>query len=127
MLIVSFFATTGSLFFSLGLGLIPCRLCWYQRILMYPLVVIFFFGTFYKDESVFLYTFPLSFLGLIIASYHSYIQRAGVETCSAGSSCSAIMFSIGPFSIPNLSLIAFALIVLTTSIYFLRNYETYVS
>jgi len=108
LFIIATIATTGSLYLSLGLGLVPCELCWYQRILMYPLVPI----TAYAITQDELYTPLIGFLssiGLVIALYHSYIQYAPSDAvCST--ICSAVLYSVGPLSIPNLSAIAFALI-----------------
>ncbi|MFC6732021.1 MULTISPECIES: disulfide bond formation protein B [unclassified Haladaptatus] len=109
-------ATVGSLYLSLGLGLVPCELCWYQRILMYPLVVILGVATLESRVEVFKMVLPLSVLGLGIAAYHSYIQlvpTAAVTSCSfdaGGSSCSAVLFKVAGLTVPNLSLIAFVLI-----------------
>jgi disulfide bond formation protein DsbB len=107
-------ATVGSLYFSLGLGLAPCDLCWYQRILMYPLVVILGVAAL-EDRAGVVYTaLPLSVLGLAIAAYHTYIQIAPSAggTCSVGGGCSAILYPMlgGVLTIPRLSLLAFLLI-----------------
>lgn len=80
--VVASVATAGSLYFSLGLGLTPCHLCWYQRILMYPLAVVFAGATWQRDWKVVMYTFPLSLLGWGIAAWHSYIQRVGTAGCT---------------------------------------------
>ena len=64
--IVSLVATLGSLFFSEVMQFIPCSLCWYQRIFMYPLVFIFLINLLYPDRSVFKYSFPLLIIGLFI-------------------------------------------------------------
>lgn len=109
-LLVSIVATTGSLYFSLGLGLTPCHLCWWQRICMYPLPVILLISRMYDVEEVALYVLPLSVVGLSISIYHSYIQITSEALCSTGG-CSAVLFELfGIFSIPNLAGIAFTLI-----------------
>lgn len=113
--LVSLVATSGSLYFSLGLGLVPCTLCWYQRILMYPLVVVLGVGLLEERPRVSRTVLPLSALGTVIAAYHSYLQVApGGETCSFGGSCAAIQFTLlgGLLTIPRLSLLAFALVTL---------------
>lgn len=57
-LLAAMLATVGSLFFSEVLGWIPCELCWYQRILMYPLTVLLFIGIWRDDRKVYLYVLP---------------------------------------------------------------------
>ena len=103
-------ATLGSLWFSLGLGLVPCELCWYQRILMYPLVVVLGVAAFENRAAVWLTTLPLSVGGLAVAAYHSYLQAVTV-TCGFGS-CAAVQWRapLVGLSIPNLSLVAFLLL-----------------
>lgn len=109
LLLVALVATSGSLYLSIGLGLVPCRLCWFQRIFMYPLVAITLYA-FYRDELFTPLIGVLSSIGLVIALYHSYIQIAPSDAvCST--MCSAVLYSLGPLSIPNLSAIAFTLIL----------------
>ena len=111
--LVAVVATAGSLYFSLGLGLVPCELCWYQRILMYPLVPVLGVAALENRRRVFLTALPLSILGVVVAAYHSWLQVSGTTgTCSVGGGCSAIQYQILGLSIPNLSLIAFVLITL---------------
>lgn len=81
--VVATIATAGSLWFSLGLGLTPCDLCWYQRILMYPLVVVFSVATVEKRPAVLRTALPLVGLGLSLAAYHSYLQATMTE-CTLG-------------------------------------------
>jgi len=115
--VVAAVATAGSLSFSLGLGLVPCDLCWYQRILMYPLVVVLGVATIERRPAVSRTTLPLSVLGVAVAAYHSYLQVApGGGTCSLGGGCTAIQWSAlgGVLTIPRLSLLAFVLVSLGT-------------
>lgn len=109
--LVATVATAGSLYFSLGLGLVPCELCWYQRILMYPLVLVLGVAAIENRRRVFLTALPLSALGTVVAAYHSWLQVSDTTgTCSVGGGCSAIQYQVAGLSIPNLSLIAFVLI-----------------
>lgn len=104
-------ATTGSLWFSLGLGLVPCELCWYQRILMYPQVVILGVATLESRPAVWRTTAPLSVLGVVIAGYHSLLQVT-TTACTLEGSCAVVQWQspVLGLTIPNLSLIAFTLI-----------------
>ena len=63
-------ATLGSLFFSEVMEIQPCVLCWYQRIFMYPLVVIFLVGLFPLDRNVVRYALPIAVIGWGISVYH---------------------------------------------------------
>lgn len=119
--LVAVLATAGSLYLSLGLGLIPCRLCWYQRILMYPLVVVLGVATYEGNSSIYRSALPLSVGGTGIAAYHSYIQFApdGSGQCAVG--CGTVQFTLLGLSVPNLSLLAFVLITVTTGVVAVRD------
>lgn len=109
--LVALVATSGSLYLSLGLGLIPCELCWYQRILMYPLVVVLGVALLEGRRTVYYTGAPLATLGAAIAAYHSYIQiNPAASSCTVG--CSAVQYTVFGLTIPNLSLLAFVAILL---------------
>jgi disulfide bond formation protein DsbB len=120
-------ATAGSLFFSEVLEYPPCSLCWYQRIAMYPLVLIFLVGTFVdlKDSvrATFSFSFPLVVIGWLIALYHNLLQYEiipeSASPCREGIPCSINYIEwFGFITIPLLSLIAFSLIgTLLVSLY----------
>lgn len=111
-LAVASVATAGSLYFSLGLGLTPCDMCWYQRILMYPLVVIIGVGIL-RDDSVDAYVLPMGVGGFAVAAYHNYIQMTPAESpsCTSEVPCSVVQYSIAGVTIPQMSLTAFGIIV----------------
>jgi len=113
--LVALVATSGSLWFSLGLGLTPCELCWYQRILMYPLVVVLGVAAVEERPRVWLTAIPLSSLGLLLSAYHSYLQ-ATTSSCTLTGPCAAVLWQspVLGLSIPNLSLLAFCLVTATT-------------
>lgn len=110
--LVSIVATAGSLYFSLVLGLVPCELCWYQRVFMYPLVVVLGVATIENRVRVYRTALSLSLLGGAIAAYHSYLQRT-VTICSFGGTCASIQWQAFGVTIPNLSLIASVLVILS--------------
>ncbi|SDG01902.1 disulfide bond formation protein B [Halorientalis regularis] len=112
--LVAAVATAGSLFFSLGLGLVPCDLCWYQRILMYPLVVVLGVATVELRPAVWKTALPLSLAGLALASYHSVLQVTS-SSCAFGGACAAIQWRLPilGLTIPNLSLLGFALVTIS--------------
>lgn len=117
-LIISLVATSGSLYFSEVAGFEPCRLCWFQRILMYPLPIMMITALIGKYKGVFNYVLPLSFIGLSIAIYHYYNQVIGGSslTCSVvgySASCSERFFTyFGYITIPWMSFSAFTYIFL---------------
>ncbi len=122
-------ATLGSLYFSEIEHLVPCVLCWYQRILMYPLVVLLAVGILKKDAHLPYYVLPLSVSGFLIALYH-YLLQLGVipesaAPCIAGISCASRLVQwFGFITIPFLSLVAFA--VITVSMVFFIKQKIYV-
>jgi len=109
-------ATLGSLFFSEIMGLKPCVLCWYQRIFMYPLVVILLLGMFPLDKGVIRYALPLAALGWLFAIYHyllysGYIPE-GLQPCDKEASCAEINLELfGFITIPMLSILAYTAII----------------
>ena len=111
-------ATAGSLAFSEVLKLPPCTLCWYQRIAMYPLVLILGVGITLGDRRLALYALPLSLIGLAIAIYHNLLYYGvlpeGAVQCSLGVSCTARQLELlGFLTIPLMSVIAFGVITLS--------------
>ncbi len=89
-LIVSSLATFGSLFYSEYAGYNPCKLCWFQRIFMYPQTLLFLTAYFLNDKKVFNYSLVLSTFGLIIAFYHYFLQFGLIKS----SDCAAIGYSV---------------------------------
>ncbi len=103
---------SGSLYFSEILKYPPCVLCWYQRICLYPLVVIFGIGIWYNDNSYRKYALPLLVSGLVISGYHNLVYYGFVSEaltpCTQGVSCSSRQLELfGYITIPLLSLFAF--------------------
>lgn len=110
-------ATAGSLYFSEVAGFVPCALCWYQRILMYPQVILLGIASYRKDASVIPYLLPLNVLGMAVALFHYLEQKVpgfGVpEVCRQGVPCSVQYINwLGFITIPFLSLTAFTLVTL---------------
>ena len=73
--LVAIVATSGSLYFSQIRHFIPCELCWYQRIFMYPLVLILGIATYYNDARVRRYALSMSLVGLSISTLHYAEQK----------------------------------------------------
>ncbi|MBM7660072.1 disulfide bond formation protein DsbB [Bacillus mesophilus] len=113
---ISVIAAFGSLFFSEVLKYIPCELCWYQRILMYPLVILMGTAIIKKDyHTISPYILPLSILGMTISLYHYLIQKVDFMS-EASISCGVVPCTgeyinwFGFITIPFLALSAFTFI-----------------
>ena len=108
-------STLGSLFFSEIMGYQPCVLCWYQRICMYPLVLILPAALFPFDRNVVRYAAPLALLGLLTSAFHlllvaGYIPES-IKPCVQGVPCSEVQVEwFGFVTIPLLSALSFLLI-----------------
>ncbi|NJL03531.1 MAG: disulfide bond formation protein B [Chloroflexaceae bacterium] len=113
-LLAACLATVGSLFFSEVWGWIPCLLCWYQRILMYPLVAVLAVGILRRDPAVYAYVLPLSLAGMAMSLYHYLLIKTDLfppPACQAGIPCDVDYLNLfGFINIPFLALLAFAII-----------------
>jgi disulfide bond formation protein DsbB len=121
-LIQSIAATFGSLYFSEVKHFTPCVLCWYQRILMYPLIAIITVGILRKDKGLPAYVLPLSIPGMFIALYHVLLQKGilpeSVAPCVLGASCTTKYIGyFGFITIPVMSLTDFTVINLCMFLY----------
>lgn len=106
----------GSLFFSEVMELPPCSLCWYQRICLFPLVLILPAGLFPYDAAVVRYAAPLTVAGWLLAAYQNLlilgIIPESAAPCARGVSCTEETFALfGIFSIPVLALLSFSAIL----------------
>ncbi len=115
--LVALFSTLASLFYSQIIGFAPCQLCWYQRIFMYPLVLILFVALVKKDHHVIDYALSLAFVGGTISLYHNYVYFGGKSlSCgifARGASClQPYVLEFGYVTIPIMALTAFALIII---------------
>jgi disulfide bond formation protein DsbB len=80
-------ATAGSLYFSEVANYVPCQLCWYQRIAMYPLSVVLLVAAIRRDQAARFYVVPIAAAGAIVSSYHYLLEwKPSLE----GGACSAI-------------------------------------
>ena len=108
-------ATGGSLFFSQVANFIPCELCWFQRICMYPLAITTLLAALAKDERVARYLLPLPAVGAGVAIYHLLVENRVVgqtQACqiSAPGGCATRWIDeFGYVTIPTLALTAFVL------------------
>ncbi|WP_297990665.1 disulfide oxidoreductase [Anoxybacillus sp.] len=112
---VALIATLGSLYFSEVLKFIPCELCWYQRIFMYPQVFLLGMAFVRKQFVIARYTLMLSIIGGTISLYHYFIQkvpffRDTAPSCSIVPCTGDYLNWLGFITIPLLALVAFIFI-----------------
>jgi len=105
----------GSLFFSEVMEFPPCVLCWYQRIAMYPLVLIFLVGAYQPTKYTISFSLPLVTIGWIMALYHNLLHfeiiPESASPCLEGVSCSTVFIDwFGFVTIPMLSFVSFSLL-----------------
>ena len=115
--LISAVAMLGSLFFSDVMGFAPCVLCWYQRIFIYPLVLVFGVGLFSFDTGVVKYSLPLAIAGWLVALYHTLLYWGiipkSIQPCSEGVPCTEKYIELfGFLSIPFMSFLAFTAIII---------------
>ena len=109
----------GSLYFSEIVNYKPCRLCWFQRTMMYPLAVILIIAAIKKDKGIWRYATPLAAIGITVSTYHWFLERfpnldAGV--CDVEVPCEFVWFEhFGFVTLPFMALTGFlAVLVFTT-------------
>lgn len=127
--LVSTTAFLGSMYFSQILNLPPCSLCWWQRIFMFPLPIIYFLAFIKRDLNIYLYTFPLVTTGFVISIFHNLLYYGFIEKsfipCSSGVSCTTVQLQwLGFITIPFLSLIAFTFLFIINVLQLIKQKET---
>lgn len=107
--------TLGSLYLSEIANYPPCVLCWYQRIAMYPLVVVLGVAALRRDAQVRWYVVPVAGLGLGVSVYHYLLERfpdSVASVCTTDVPCSVVwVWKFGFLSIPAMAGIGFALTI----------------
>lgn len=119
--IVALGTMLGSLYLSEVAHFVPCPLCWYQRICMYPLSVALLVGALRRDRGVYMYVLPPALVGAAIAIYHTQLQAFPKQSgpfCDAQELCKArYIYEWGFVSIPFMSLSAFIFIIVMMLVY----------
>jgi disulfide bond formation protein DsbB len=116
---VAVVATAGSLWLSEGAHFQPCRLCWYQRIAMYPLAVVLVVAALRRDDSVRWYAIPLAVGGLAISSWHLGVEHLGLGegACEIANPCSIRWVEhFGFVTIPFMAACGFLAIAVLTAV-----------
>ncbi|HEY2073129.1 MAG TPA: disulfide bond formation protein B, partial [Gaiellaceae bacterium] len=114
--VVAALGTGGSLFFSEIAGFVPCDLCWFQRICMYPLSILLLFAAFHGDYRVARYLLVFPLVGSCISVYHLLVENQVVSEPSAckigGAGCAVKWINeFGYITIPTLALTGFLLLI----------------
>ncbi|MNN61774.1 Disulfide bond formation protein C [compost metagenome] len=113
--LVSIVATAGSLYLSEVMLFEPCRLCWFQRIFMYPQVILLGIAAYREDRNIIRYLLPLNIIGGCISLFHYADQKipgfSRVAPCRVGVPCNVDYLDwFGFITIPLMALVAFILI-----------------
>ena len=124
--LVAVVATIGSLIYSEVIHFEPCRLCWFQRIAMYPMAIILLVGAIRREFQIKYYALPLTLIGLGISIYHYMLQTfpalEGGGGCDPSNPCSAKYVDIfGFISIPFMAGAGFIVIAVLLGIYVNKN------
>ena len=116
--LLSLGATAASLFYSNIVGFTPCSLCWWQRIFMYPQVIILGMAWRKKDDFAIQYSLPILAIGALVALYHTYLQYGGTSLlpCNAGNAAASLcaqrpIWEFGYITLPLMSLTAFVAMI----------------
>ena len=104
--------TLGSLYYSKVQEFVPCELCWYQRICIYPFAVILGIAAWRRDAGIRVYAIPVFVIGMVISTYHTWIQAFppsdGTSFCTAEAPCTTrYVWEFGFVSLPFMALSAF--------------------
>ncbi len=117
-------ATLGSLYFSERAGFVPCELCWFQRIAMYPMAVILPLAVLRRDTNVMPYALTLAGVGFAISAYHVQVQwfPDRSNACAIAAPCSAKWVeAFGFVTIPQMAALSFLIIVLLSVVFICDN------
>ena len=120
--LIALLAMVGSLFFSEVMQMPPCVLCRYQRIAIYPLVLIIGTGIVLRDRRMKIYALPLCLIGLVISIYHNLLYYGvipeSITPCTEGVPCNAVQIEwLGFITIPLMGLGAFVSMALCLLFY----------
>ena len=113
--VVAFVTTLGSLYYSEVAHFVPCPLCWYQRIAMYPLTIVLLVAAVRRDRTVWYYAIGPALIGAGFALYHAQLQAfpdQGSSFCTLSEPCTTrFVWEFGFVSLPFMALSAFVFII----------------
>ncbi|MBI4730456.1 MAG: disulfide bond formation protein B [Acidobacteria bacterium] len=112
--VVALVSLGGSLYYSEVAGFVPCKLCWYQRTMMYPLAIILGIAALRRDGGIRRYVLPMVAVGALVSVYHYQLERFPSQSspaCLADAPCTVTwVWQFHYISLPFMALSAFALI-----------------
>ena len=120
-------STLGSLYLSEIAGYTPCRLCWWQRFAMYPLILVLGYAILRRSRIASWLALAATTVGAGLAAYHTLLQRfpdLDAGTCSISHPCTSIYIEeLGIFTIPTMALVGFITIGVLLSLRLTRDRE----
>lgn len=122
-------AVVGSLIYSDIVGFPPCDLCWWQRIFMYPQLVVLAVAMYKKDKSIIDHIVPLSVLGAIVALFQSFVQwgfsfGASGGCAAVGGECAKVYFTqFSYITIPFMSFTIFLYVIAMKFVYYHKSWK----
>jgi disulfide bond formation protein DsbB len=122
---LAFVVTLGSVIMTLVysdyFGIVPCWLCWYERVALYPQVLLFALAWWRKDAGVWLYSIALSLFGVVVSLYQHYLQMGGTSSlpcpASGGDCAQRFLFEFDYITFPLASFTLFALLIVLMLFY----------
>jgi disulfide bond formation protein DsbB len=116
--LVALVTTLGSLYFSEIAHFTPCKLCWYQRIAMYPLAIVLVMAAVRRDRRIAWYVVPVAAIGTVFAAYQTQLQafpHQHSSFCTLTEPCTVrYVWEFGFVSLPFMALSAFVFIITMT-------------
>lgn len=113
--IVAATSMVGSMYFSESQHLVPCKLCWFQRIAMYPLAIVLLIAAVRGDQQVGRYVVPIAGIGLAVSTYHYVIEwnpNLEAGSCALTAPCTVPYFrEFGFVSLAFMAMCGFAAII----------------
>jgi len=106
---IALVTTLGSLYYSEVAGYPPCTLCWYQRIAIYPQVVVLGVAAWRRDVGVWRTSVPLAVIGAVLSAWHIVIERnpALAGPCDPANPCTIKWVEeFGFMTVPTMALVA---------------------
>lgn len=127
--LINIISFIGSMFFSNVMMLPPCTLCWYQRICIFPLTILFAISFIKKDNTIFWYATPLALIGWIISLYHNLLYYKiipkAIVACSSGVSCTDRQIEFGGFiTIPLMALTSLSITLILLFCFYKNTFMT---
>ncbi|CAB4333180.1 MAG: disulfide bond formation protein B [Actinobacteria bacterium] len=121
--VIALVTTAGSLYYSKVQGYVPCELCWYQRICLYPWSVILGIAAWRRDAAIKVYAIPILCISVVISAYHSWIQwfppSTGTSFCTAAAPCT--LKYVNEFDFVTLPFMALSAAVFMISLLFVSH------